>query len=47
MLTREQAHELLDLCLDINGEKKKKKVTDGRAADNVSLFLRAYLRCRH
>ena len=29
MLTREQAHELLDLCFDINGDEKRKRSKTG------------------
>lgn len=29
MLTREQAHELLDLCLDINGNEKRQRSKTG------------------
>lgn len=38
MLTREQAHELLDLCLDINGEKKRKKLLTGELPTTFLYF---------
>ncbi|MCI5605271.1 MAG: hypothetical protein MR413_06440 [Clostridia bacterium] len=38
MLTREQAHELLDLCLDINGDEKRQRSKTGELPTTFFYF---------